>query len=609
MSANMPVSADALAEIAWGEALPASPRAAVHSKVYRLRRLLGGDVIETVGEAYRLRADADELDLLRFESLVAGAAGAASDEETAATLADAIGLWRGDPLANTYSPVLASGDVPRLTERYLAACEQWARVSIRLRRAAEVVQLVAPLVDAHPFREPIVRLLMLALYQDGRQADALTVYDTLRRGLSEELGVDPSAALQDLHATILHGTPAESARTQPDPGQPRWPEPGPAPGRVTGRDGDMTALARAVHQHPAVTVTGPGGVPGTGAPVRGRRQMMQPPATPSGEQFTELHIGTLSEVRVALDPYLSVLALTTDALGRRRAAPQAWRRRILASLSPPGAGAVLPIAAPRYSVTPDCVTPLNPAREMPVHVQVEWLHAMPEDDLLGDIHSVFDGTPPPHWQGALRRPRSWLHAYATAMADAWRSVEPLWLQAQPMLEREVRRVGAAAVRGSLDLILDRLHPASQFDNNVLRIRDPEPASFQLGGRPLVLVPMLSGVQALICNLERTDAVWIAYPLPGVSQLFPFPKITRRAASDPLASVMGPMRAQILQAAERPLTMSELARLSRLAPSELTHHCERLATAGLVQPEKRGHEIWLSQTSRARTLIALFTEVG
>ncbi len=167
---------------------------------------------------------------------------------------------------------------------------------------------------------------------------------------------------------------------------------------------------------------------------------------------------------------------TTDALGRRRAAPQAWRRRILASLSPPGAEAILPITAPRYSVTPDCIAPLNPAREIPVHVQVEWLHAMPEDDLLGDIHSVFDGTPP-HWRGAVRRPRTWLHAYAIAMADAWRSIEPLWIQAQPMLEREVRRVGAAAVRGGLDLILDRLHPASQFDNNVLRYVTPsQPAS-------------------------------------------------------------------------------------------------------------------------------------
>jgi DNA-binding MarR family transcriptional regulator len=71
--------------------------------------------------------------------------------------------------------------------------------------------------------------------------------------------------------------------------------------------------------------------------------------------------------------------------------------------------------------------------------------------------------------------------------------------------------------------------------------------------------------------------------------------------------MGPMRAQILRAVERPLTMSELVRLSRIAPSELTYHCERLAAAGLVQPEKRGPEVWVSQTGRGRSLIALLTE--
>jgi DNA-binding transcriptional ArsR family regulator len=439
-------------------------------------------------------------------------------------------------------------------------------------------------VDAHPFREPIVRLLMLAFYQDGRQADALTVYHTVRRGLTEELGVDPSAALQDLHATILRGTPAESARIQPGLGPPREPGPRPAPGRLIGW-------------------------PGAGAPARERPPVLEPSTSPRDKdrQFTELHISTLSEVRVALDPYMSVLALTTDALGRRRGAPQAWRRRILASLSPRGAKAILPIAAPSYSVTPDCVTPLNPAREIPVNVQVEWLHAIPEDELLGDIHSVFDQTPPPPWRDALRRPRTWVHAYASAIADAWRYIEPLWIQAQPMLEREVGRIGAAAVRGGLDLILDRLHPASQFDNNVLRIRDPEPASFELAGRPLVLVPMLSGAQALICNLDRTDAVWIAYPMPGVGQLFPVPKISRGAVPAHLESVMGPMRAQILRAVERPLTMSELVRLSRIAPSELTYHCERLAAAGLVQPEKRGPEVWVSQTGRGRSLIALLTE--
>ncbi len=241
---------------------------------------------------------------------------------------------------------------------------------------------------------------------------------------------------------------------------------------------------------------------------------MNQQAVPPGQHgpVTELRLDRVGEVRVALDPYISVLALITDALGRRRGAPEQWRRRVLASLSPGGVRAILPLATPSHSVSPDCVTPENPAREVSVSDQVEGLHSLSADELLRDVESVFT-EPPVHWQGVLRRPLAWLHSYADAMAEVWPSVQPLWARAAPLLEHEVRRVGIAAMRGDLGLVLDRLHPASRFDDGVLKIRDPEPARFELRARPLVLVPMLSGKQALICNLERDDAVWIAYPLP------------------------------------------------------------------------------------------------
>jgi hypothetical protein len=321
------------------------------------------------------------------------------------------------------------------------------------------------------------------------------------------------------------------------------------------------------------------------------------------EPVTELRLDSVGEVRVALDPYISVLALVTDALGRPRGAPEKWRRLVRSSLSPASGRAVLPITAPCYSVTPDCVTPKNPAREVSVRDQVEWLHAISVDELLGDFRSVF-GEPPLHWQSVLRQPLAWLRSYADAMAEVWPCVQPLWARAKPLLEHEVRRVGIAAMRGGLDLILDRLHPASQFDNDVLKIRDPEPGRFDLQARQLVLVPMLSGKQALICNLERSDAVWIAYPLPGVSQLFGDSSDARRAGS-PLESVLGPVRAQILLAVERPKTMTELVGLARLAPSAITYHCERMAAARLVWREKRGREVWVSRTSRGDALIDLF----
>lgn len=222
LSANTVVARDALVELAWGGAMPAHPRAALHTKISRLRQLLGDEVIETVGDAYRLRADGNALDLLRFDSLVSQALTAADDEEAAAALAEAIGLWRGDPLANTDSLALASEATPRLTERYLIAWEQWAQVSLRLGRAAEVLQRGVPLVGAHLFREPIVRSLMLAFYLEGRTADALTLYDGLRRRMREELGADPSATLQHLHTAILRGTPLEQGRPHRGPTQPRY---------------------------------------------------------------------------------------------------------------------------------------------------------------------------------------------------------------------------------------------------------------------------------------------------------------------------------------------------------------------------------------------------
>ena len=332
----------------------------------------------------------------------------------------------------------------------------------------------------------------------------------------------------------------------------------------------------------------------------------------SGE--TEFRVEGPVTVRVALDPYVSVLALVTDALGRRRAAPQAWRDRVLRSLSPRAAGAVRPITAPRYSVTPDCVTPLNPLREIPVRDQVEWLHAVSEDQMLSDLDSVFGPAPPVHWQGVLRRPRAWLDGYACAMDEAWRSVEPLWTQARPLLEREVARVGTAVMRGGLDLVLDRLHPGSRFDHQVLRIRDPEPARLSLGGRPLVLVPMLSGRQALICNLERPDVAWIAYPLPGMSDPPPglsdlrrAPGRTGRPAHERLAAMLGPVRAQILMAVSQPLTMTEIAGRAGLAPSAITYHCERLAAAGLVVREKHGREVRVTRTGRGTDLISIFAD--
>lgn len=321
---------------------------------------------------------------------------------------------------------------------------------------------------------------------------------------------------------------------------------------------------------------------------------------------TELHIGRLEHatVRVSLDPYLSVLALTTDALGgRRRGAPESWRRHIRSAVSPAHAQAVWPLVAPGHSVTPDCVSPAGPVLETSVEEQVERLRDLSPDDLLADLDEVFGDRPPPHWRAVARRPRQWLRAYAGATSQVWAAMRPAWRDARPLLEREVARVGAAAVRGRLDMVLGGIHPSGRFEDGVLKIRDPEPARFELAGRPLVLVPMISGGDALICSLDRPDAVWLGYPVPGAGRLFG--GVPAATGENALELLLGPVRAQLLSAVTKPVTMGELAALTHLTPSAITYHCERLSAAGLVRRERHGREVRVTLTPRAQELTELF----
>jgi predicted ATPase/DNA-binding SARP family transcriptional activator len=256
--ANETISVDALAELIWGSAQPAHPRAAVHSKVSRLRRLLGENIIETAGHSYILRADPEQLDLLRFNDLLSRAAGAGSPEDARDALAGAIELWRGAPLSNIDSATLLNETVQGLTERYLVACEQWADVCSRLGQPAVVAERLTPVVAGHPFRESLAWHLLIALHRTGRRADALALYDSVRRALRDGLGVDPSTALHDLYLRILQSDEPVFAVS---PGhQPRWAGRRPAPGELIGRAADEHGLARSLASYHAVTVVGAAGV-------------------------------------------------------------------------------------------------------------------------------------------------------------------------------------------------------------------------------------------------------------------------------------------------------------------------------------------------------------
>lgn len=210
MSANREVPVPAMFGWLWDDGLPHHPRAVVHNAVCRLRRLVGPGRIETLRRGYLLRVGGEELDLLRFLQLSAAARQAAadgSDERALAAMDEAVGLWRKPLLGNISSSTLLAEALPWLTEQYLDAAELRAELCLRLGRQQGLAGELSSLARAHPFRERLVGQLMIALVRGGRQAEALAAYHRLRHDLAQELGIDPTAELQDLHLKILRSDP------------------------------------------------------------------------------------------------------------------------------------------------------------------------------------------------------------------------------------------------------------------------------------------------------------------------------------------------------------------------------------------------------------------
>jgi DNA-binding SARP family transcriptional activator len=231
LHANEPVSTEALAQALWGEDAPAGATKTVQVHISRLRKTLGGrNRIETTPGGYRLPVAPDELDVARFERLaeVGQRALAMGRPENAGTaLREALGLWRGRPLADLRFEPWTQAEIARLEEQRLAALEARIEADLEAGRQSELVGELRQLVAVHPTRERLVALLMLALYRCGRQIDALEVYQDARRILVTDVGIEPGPRLRDLQNAILrhddaldsrggvHGTSTELAAATP----------------------------------------------------------------------------------------------------------------------------------------------------------------------------------------------------------------------------------------------------------------------------------------------------------------------------------------------------------------------------------------------------------
>jgi DNA-binding SARP family transcriptional activator len=213
LSAGQVVSLDELAVAMWGSQSPPTARVAIQNHVMRLRRSLAdaGSRICTYPPGYLIRVEADEVDVTRFGAHVDAARAAARNrawEVAAAQASAALALWRGEPLADVGSEALMLREAPRLAEMRLQALETRIDADLHLGRHAEVITELRQLATAHRLRERFHGLLMLALYRDGRQGEALAAYQQARAMLVEELGTEPGAALSQVQQQILAGDPA-----------------------------------------------------------------------------------------------------------------------------------------------------------------------------------------------------------------------------------------------------------------------------------------------------------------------------------------------------------------------------------------------------------------
>jgi len=213
LHANEVVPSEQLLVDLWGEDSPPSAANALQAAISRVRRALPQGRLITKAPGYALRIFPEELDVSQFEQLVSEgreALAAGSAAQAAQTLGQALSLWQGPALADFRYEPFAQAEIARLEELRLTCLEERIEADLALGSASVLIPELRQLVSEHPVRERFRGQLMLALYRDGRQTEALEVYREFRSVLQEEMGLDTTPLLRKLEAAILRHDPALS---------------------------------------------------------------------------------------------------------------------------------------------------------------------------------------------------------------------------------------------------------------------------------------------------------------------------------------------------------------------------------------------------------------
>lgn len=210
--ADQVVATEQLMTEIWGDEVPRRATAGIHVYISQLRKFLGRSAgsstspVVTRPRGYVLRIDSDSVDYRLFLRLVDRGrvhARESCHQQASKCFEDALAMWHGPVLGDVSHGPIVKGFVTWLTETRLECTEMFVDAQLELGRHRELVGRLYSLVAEHPLREAFSRQLMLALYRSDRKADALGVYRSVRKTISEELGLEPCRALQELHRSIL----------------------------------------------------------------------------------------------------------------------------------------------------------------------------------------------------------------------------------------------------------------------------------------------------------------------------------------------------------------------------------------------------------------------
>jgi DNA-binding transcriptional ArsR family regulator len=304
---------------------------------------------------------------------------------------------------------------------------------------------------------------------------------------------------------------------------------------------------------------------------------------------------TALDVSVSHSPqHTMYLRLSRSAAGSGNGGPGA-PAAMSAATSGAAVLALRPIqAAAAHGYAPDAVVPIVDRPDVPVGEQVAALRDYPERELAAEIAAIRVYTRA--WDDVGDQPRRWLTAYADTVSAYWQRLEPRWRAARVAIDREIERIGVAAVRGALPSVLNSLHPCLEFTGDRFRFRGH--CDIPLAGRRLILVPSLIDPRAVLIHSDDPRVVSVAY---CVTDRYPSATAAPVSGDDRLATVLGGPRAAILRRLRTPLTMGAIADHLAVSPAAATRHCDHLERAGLIVRERRGQTVRVSASTEGEAL--------